>query len=182
MAWTTPLSAVSNATLTAAQWNASVRDNLLVTAVALATAAGNMFISSGANSLAQRIPSSDTINTQETTTNTSYTNLTTVGGTCASVVSDVRVIVWWTVQSNTATVSTESISSIDISGATTTAPSDNYCTDVQQPSTGTAFLDVSVARTVRLTVTAGSNTYTMKYRTTGGTATFRRRSIVTLPF
>lgn len=182
MAWSTPVTAVSNATLTSAQWNASVRDNLLTTAPALATAAGNLFVSNGANSIAQRIPSSDTVNTQETTTNTSYTNLTTVGPTCSSVISDVRVIVWWTVQSNTATVSTESLSSIDVSGATTTAPSDNYCTDVQQPSTGTAFLDVSVSRVVRLTVTAGTNTYQVKYRVTGGTGTFKRRTIVTLPF
>lgn len=182
MAWTTPVTAVSNATLTSAQWNASVRDDLLTTGPALATAAGNLFVSNGANSLAQRIPSSDTINTQETTTSTSYVNLTTTGPTAASVISDVRAIVWWTVQSNTGAVSTESISSIDISGATTTAASDNYCTDVQQPATGTAFVDISVARTVRLTVTAGTNTYQVKYRVTGGTGTFRRRSIVVLPF
>jgi hypothetical protein len=182
MAWTTPLTAVSNATLTAAQWNASVRDDLLVTAPALATAAGNIFVSSGANVLSQRVPASDTINTSETTNNTSYTNLATNGPIATGVVSDIRVIVWWTVQSNTATVSTESISSIDVSGTAVVAPSDNYCTDVQQPSTGTAFLDVSVSRTVRLTVTAGNSSYKIVYRVTGGTGTFRRRSIVVLPF
>lgn len=182
MSWSTPLTAVSNATLTAAQWNASVRDNLLVTAPALATAAGNMFVSSGANVLAQRVPNSDTVNTSETTTSTSYVNLTTAGPTASSVVSDVRVIVWWTVQSNTATVSTDSLSSIDVSGATTTAATDNYCTDVGQPGSGTAFLDVSASRVVRLTVTAGTNTYKVVYRVTGGTGTFKRRTIVVLPF
>jgi len=39
MAWFTPLAGVSTATLTAAQWNASVRDNLLETAPAKATSA-----------------------------------------------------------------------------------------------------------------------------------------------
>ena len=183
MAWSAPLTAVANATLTAAQWNASVRDNLLMTAPALATAAGNFFVSTGANSLAQRVPSSDTVNTTETTTSTSYVNLTTAGPTCSAVVSDIRVIVWWAVQSNSNAISTESISSIDVSGATTTAASDNYCTDVQQPASGSAFVDISVSRMVRLTVTAGSNTYQVKYRIAGtGTASFRRRSIVTLPF
>lgn len=179
MSWSTPLTAVSNATLTAAQWNASVRDNLLVTVVALATAAGNMFVSTGANALAQRVPSSDTVNTSQTSTSTSYVDLASVGAQCASVVSDIRVIVWMTAQMNNGTASQDSISSVAVSGATTTAADDNYCLDVQSP---TAFTDMTAARTVRLTVTAGTNTYTQKYRVTGGTGTFRRRSMVVLPF
>lgn len=179
MAWTAPLTAVSNATLTSAQWNASVRDNLLMTGPALATAAGNMFVSNGANSLAQRIPSSDTVNTQQSTTSTAYVTLTTPGATAASVVSDVRVIVWFTCQANNQTAAQESIASVAVSGATTTAADDNYCVDVQSAS---AASDITVARCVRLTVTAGTNTYQMQYRVTGGTGVFRRRSIVVLPF
>ena len=61
MAWTTPLTAVSNTALTAAQWNASVRDNLLMTAPALATTTGRHFVSTGANTIAERAISSNSV-------------------------------------------------------------------------------------------------------------------------
>lgn len=181
MAWSTPLTAVSNAALTAAQWNASVRDNLAETVPAKATAAGNIFVSTGPNVVAQRIPSSDTVNAAETTTSTSYVNLSSSGPTCSSVVSDTRVIAWWAAQLNNSAASGEAKSSIDISGSTTTAATDNYCLDVQSPASG-GFVDVCSARVVRLTVTAGTNTYQMKYRVTAGTGTFRNRTLVVLPF
>lgn len=179
MAWTTPLTAVSNASLTAAQWNASVRDNLLTTAPALATAAGNLFVSSGANSLAQRVPASDTINTSQTTTSTSYVDLATVGPQTNSVVSDIRVITWSTAQFNNGGASNESIVGILISGATSTAPDDNISLDNQSAS---AFSDITATRVTRWTVTAGTNNFRQQYRVTAGTGTFRRRSLVTLPF
>ena len=179
MAWSVPLTAVANATLTAAQWNASVRDNLLMTAPALATAAGNFFVSTGANSLAQRIPVSDTVNTQQTTTSTSYVALTTAGPTCASVVSDIRVMLFMTAQMNNSGANNESIAAAAISGATTAAADDNTGVDNQSAS---ANSDVTCARIVRHTVTAGTNTFTMQYRVTAGTGAFRRRSMVALPF
>src|SRR4249919_3869016 len=79
MAWSTPLTAVANATLTAAQWNASVRDNLLATAVALATTAGSHFAVTATNTLAERLTQTNTVATSETTASTSYTALATAG-------------------------------------------------------------------------------------------------------
>lgn len=55
MAWTTPLTAVSGSILTAAQWNASVRDNLNETAPAKATTADRMFVTTGPNALQQNV-------------------------------------------------------------------------------------------------------------------------------
>lgn len=179
MAFTTPLTAVSNATLTAAQWNASVRDNLLATAPALATAAGNFFVSNGANSLAQRLVGSDTVNTQQTTTSTSYVDLTTAGPTVSSLVSDIRVIVWIVAQLNNSGASNESVSSVLITGATSASPDDNLSVDNQSAS---AASDITSSRMCRYTVTAGTNTYKMQYRVTAGTGSFRRRSMVILPF
>lgn len=80
MAWSTPLTAVANASLTAAQWNASVRDNLLETAPAKATTATGYFVATGTNAIAQRVPLSSAIATDQSTTSTGgYANLTTSG-------------------------------------------------------------------------------------------------------
>lgn len=177
MAWTAPATFTDGSILTASQLNA-MRDNFNETAPAKATAAGGFIVTAGVNSVIQRTPSSDTINTSQTTTSTSYVDLTTVGPTCSSVVSDVRVIVWMTCQLNNSGASNESIASVAVSGATTIAGDDNVSLDNQSAS---AFSDITACRAVRLTVTAGTNTYKMVYRVTAGTGTFRRRSMVVLP-
>jgi len=79
MSWTAPLTAVATASLSAAQWNASVRDNLLETAPAKATAAGQVFVATAANAIAARTPSSNLITTIETTTSTTSGVLPTAG-------------------------------------------------------------------------------------------------------
>ena len=78
MAWTAPMTAASNATFTAAEFNAHIRDNLLETEPAKATTNDSYFVTTGANAIAQRSPGSDVINTMQTTTSTSYTNLSSV--------------------------------------------------------------------------------------------------------
>lgn len=180
MAWTAPATFTDGSILTAAQLNA-MRDNFNETAPAKATGAGGYIVSNGVNSVVQRDPNSDTVNTSQTQTSTSYVDLATVGPAPGPVVSGTRVIVWMTAQMNNNTANAETIASVAVSGATTIAADDNYCLDVQQPTTGTAFIDICSSRAVRLTVTAGSNTYTMKYRVTAGTGTWRRRSMVVLP-
>jgi hypothetical protein len=180
MSWSAPMTAVANTAFTAAQFNQYVRDNLNESAPAKATGAGGFIVANGVNSVIQRDPGSNTVNTSETSANTSYTNLATAGP-AVTATSDARAIVWFTAQMNNNSASQETITSVAVSGATTIASSDNYCLDVQQPAGGSAFVDVTTSRAVRLTVTPGSNTYTMEYRVTGGTGTFRRRSIVVLP-
>jgi hypothetical protein len=180
MAWTAPATFSDGSILTAAQLNA-MRDNFNETAPAKATAAGGYIVSNGVNSVVQRDPNSNTFNTATTSTSTSYVDLTGTGPAAGPVVSGTRVIVWFTAQMNNNTVNTETICSVAVSGTTTIAADDNYCIDVQQPTTGTAFIDITACRAVRLTVTAGSNTYTMNYRVTAGTGSWRRRSLVVLP-
>ena len=79
MDFTHDLTAVSGSVLTAAQWNTNVRDNLLQTAPALATAAGQVFVSTAANTLAARNLSSVYVGALETTTSTTFGNLSTFG-------------------------------------------------------------------------------------------------------
>lgn len=178
------MTAAANTPLTAAQWNASVRDNLLTTGPAVASSAGGYIVTSGVNAVVQRNPGSDTVNLAQTATSTSYIDLgatPTPGPDVQNIVSGTRCIVFLTAQMNNNTAGAESISSVAVSGATTIAADDNVSCDVQQPTTGTAFIDITAARCVRLTVTAGSNNYTMKYRVSAGTGTFKRRSVVVLP-
>lgn len=54
MAWSAPITAVTNATLSAAQWNASVRDNLNETAPAKATVANRVIVTNGANTVREQ--------------------------------------------------------------------------------------------------------------------------------
>src|SRR3712207_4741779 len=97
MAWATPLTAVSNAILSAAQWNASVRDNLNETGPAKATTAGRILVTTGANGIAERAVSSATVSTSQTTTSTSYTDLATVGAAVA-VTTGTQALALWNVQ------------------------------------------------------------------------------------
>lgn len=55
MTWTAPATAVTGNTLTAAFWNAQVRDNMLETAAATAAAAGDVVYADAANSMGSRV-------------------------------------------------------------------------------------------------------------------------------
>ncbi|WP_326564563.1 hypothetical protein [Micromonospora peucetia] len=180
MAWSTPLTAVSNSALTAAQWNASVRDNLLMTAPALATAAGRIFVTTGLNALAERAVGSATINTQETTTSGSYTDLATVGPTVTLTTGTNVIVILTACLFNSVAGSTAQMG-FQVSGATSVAPSLNQSL-IYESSASADISQMSVVVPVG-GLTAGTNTFTAKYRADpSGTATFLRRSLLVLPF
>lgn len=179
MAWTTPLTAVSNATLTAAQWNASVRDNLLETAPAKATTAGRFFATAGANSIAERIPNGGTVSTSQTTTSTSYTDLATSGPALTLATGPTALVAIGAIVTND-TTGTNSFASYAISGATTVAAGDNWAIGYAT-SGGGRVMSASRVR-METSLTAGNNTFTMKYRVAGNTGTFQDRHIAVVPF
>jgi hypothetical protein len=80
MAWVAPPTFVSGNVLTAALLNILSGD-LNELAPAKATAAGQIFVSTGANAIIARTPGFDTIATSESTASTSFVNLATVGPT-----------------------------------------------------------------------------------------------------
>jgi hypothetical protein len=176
MAWTTPLTAVDGAALTAAQWNASVRDNLLETAPAKATASGRIFVSTGVNSIAQREIKQGQVLTQETTTNTSYTDLTTVGPS-VTITSGTLALVSIQCQMFSSGSSNSNWSSFAISGATTVASSDQVAISCEAAAVSQAF---RFGASILQTVTAGSNTYKQQYRVGGATGTFDDRNIIVM--
>lgn len=183
MAWTTPLTAVANTALTAAQWNASVRDNLLETAAAKSTGAtGAYFVSSGTNTVAQRQTVDDVVETSEGTTSTSFTALTTAGPVVTVTTGGLAVI---TVTSDI-TVSLGGQSgrhTFDVSGASSIAAGDGRALRVTIPSVAAAA-NVRASVQSQLAVTAGSNVFTSQYRSSSAssTATFANRRIHVMAF
>ena len=74
-----------------------------------------------------------------------------------------------------------SLMAFAVSGATTVAASDTKALIVPFYGNG-ANLKTQVSATYLVTgLTAGGNTFTAKYRTTGGTATWLNRSIIVIP-
>jgi hypothetical protein len=177
MAWSTPLTAVSNATLTAAQWNASVRDNLLMTSPALATTAGSIFAATGTNAIAERIPTANTVGTLQTTTSTTYTDLATVGP-AVTVTTGPRALVIWGCEASNGTSNVSSYMGYAVSGATTVAAVDSVCLKV----TIASGAGIQASRALIQGLTAGSNTFTAKYRVDANTGTFSQRTINVVPF
>lgn len=180
MAWTTPLTAVSNAALTAAQWNASLRDNMLITPAGLATAAGQIWVSTAANAGAMRTPTYGHVTASETTTTTgSYGDLTTPGPT-VTVVTGTSVIYAIGAFITNGTGGGGGQVGVATSGATTVAASDSGCLYYRTSTAGQNFRGSTVH--FRPLLNAGSNTFTAKYTTpTGGTATFSERHLIVLP-
>lgn len=175
MAWTTPLTAVSNTALTAAQWNASVRDNLLSTAPAKATTEGRLFIAAGPNSIVEREFLGAIVETSQTTTATTYSGLTTPGPSVTLTTSGGAFIAINSDCQNSL-ANTASHASFELSGATTSAAIDQRSIRVETVANGA----VSACRTTLNAVTPGSNTVNMMYRVSGGTGTFQRRRLQVL--
>lgn len=179
MAWSAPFTAVANATYTAAQHNASVRDNLLETAPAKATTPGSFFASTGTNTIAERITQSAVTPATETTTNTSYVDLSTVGPTVTAT-TGVRAFVFISAQLTGNTSTLGSFMSFEVSGATSVSATDTsalvyYVSSVNLP--------VQATRVIAQGLTAGSNQFRAKYKVAGATTgSFSQRNISVIPF
>jgi len=174
MTWSTPLTAVTNTALTAAQWNASVRDNLLETAAAKATTAGRIFVATGANTLAEREIAEGVADALVTTTSTSWTSLS--GNPAVTVTTGTQALVFLTSRMNNSSTGPACLASFAISGATTAPADDAYCV----LNEGNAAASIRAATTTLIAVTAGSNTFTMRYRVASNTGSFQWRRILVM--
>ncbi len=181
MAWSTPLTAVSNTALTAAQWNASVRDNLLMTAPALATTAGSIFAATGTNAIAQRIPSAVATAGSESTTSTTYTATLSGGagtaGPSLTVTTGPKALISFHCRQSASVAGQNVWTSVGISGASSIAASDSWAISYDQAGQlyhGLTYMEPNL--------TAGSNTFTLNYRVSGGTGTFGQRRLNVVPF
>lgn len=180
MAWTAPMTAVSGSVFTASQFNTFVRDNLNESMVALATAAGNHFVASGVNSISERTIGSATVNTNETTSSSSYTNLATVGPTVTVTTGESALVHFNSGMTHTA-ADTSATCSFEVSGASTFAAGtfaelvrDGFSAENQ------ARYGMSVLVTG---LTPGVNVFQMKYKQAAGVASarFLRRHLIVIP-
>lgn len=180
MAWTAPMTAVAGSVFTAAQFNTFIRDNFNETAPAKASTSGSLFVGTGLNAIAERTPAFAFVTDSETTTSTSYTDLATAGPS-VTVTTGAGAIVAVFAQVSNNTAGEEAFAGHDITGATTRAASDTRSIGFQPGSVAAARSIRCSAITYQDALTPGSNTFTMKYRVTGGTGTFNDRRITVIP-
>jgi hypothetical protein len=179
MAWTAPMTAVAGSVFTAAQFNANIRDNLAETAPAKATTPGAYFTTSATNQITERIAATASVNTSETTTSTTFTDLTTPGP-AVTVTTGVQALVVFSAEINNNTASQAGRVAVDISGATTIAPDSQKV--LRQETNGTAEFQRASVVFLQTGLTPGANTFTLKYSTVGtSTAAFNQRNITVLP-
>lgn len=118
-----------------------------------------------------------TVATSQTTTSTSYTDLATAGP-AVTVTTGTKALVTITCSMNNSTSNEAQVVSFAVSGATSVSAGDGWrLLFIGAATTDRARMSVTYLITG---LTAGSNTFTMKYRVSGGTGTFSERSITVI--
>lgn len=181
MAWTAPMTAVSGAVYTAAQFNTFVRDNLLETAPAKAATSSGYFVTTATNQIGERSVQQAVINTADTCSGTSYSDCDNGVGPLITAFtgSSALVVVGGRIGGNSvATASVKMAWQVD--GGTSISASDQWAAgEVGMGSNGFAY-DSRAYMAVGLT--PGLNTFTAKYAVSSGTGTYSARSILVMPF
>ncbi len=140
----------------------------------------NSNVVSVVNASAQRVvitPVSASVATGETTTNTSYVNLATVGPT-VTVFTGTRALITIDAFSSNSGAGNAGWIALTVTGATTLVAADGNGTAYTSPSANYA---VPMCRSFMITgLTAGLNTFSVQYRTSAGTATFTNRDITVI--
>lgn len=178
MTWSAPMTAVANATFTAAQFNQYVRDNLNATAPALATTSGQYFTATGTNAIAARMATAARVDTSQTTTSVTYTDLATAGPSVTVTTGALALVHISLLMANNGANGT-SAASFAISGATTRSAATDWGMRSDGMGAGSA---VRYGISSLQVLTPGSNTFTMKYEVGSGTGTFSFREIIVVPF
>ena len=118
-----------------------------------------------------------TVNTEQSTTSTSYTDLAT-SGPAVTLTTGTKALVLITASSYNSTADKQNFVSFTVSGASTVAVSDDWALLHKGV---TSITEVSATRAQLVTgLTAGSNTFTLKYKVSGGTGYFQRRQIAVI--
>lgn len=191
MAWTAPSTAIAGGVVKAADFNTFVRDNLNVSEAALALNISGFFVATGANAVAERIFTTDTLDALETTASTTYTNLATVGPTVSVVTGTAAVVIQGCrAGDNTNTAGNPSNKmSWSITGATTRSATTVVGGSVQGDFWAAGLVQLVGAQRAIYTsrwyladsLTPGTNVFTAKYAVSSGTGSFDHRSLHVLP-
>jgi hypothetical protein len=185
MTWTTPRTAVSGETITAAIFNAEIRDNFLETEVGRAFFEGNFMVAKAANSVRARSCFRDSQLQIGRTSSTTYEDLDSNAdrsenfGPAVSLTCNGTAVVWFSARaSNNAADSlcAYSVAVEDSTGTELVAASDAWCgmTD------GIAANNDNKYGVCHRFTGLGSDlqrTFVMKYRVGSGTADFSNREM-----
>lgn len=178
MAWTAPITFVAGNVLTAAQMNL-IRDNLLETAPAKATTRGRFIVTNGPNAVVERVINDDSVSTAQVGTSSSYDDLATAGP-AVTVTSGTSAMVFWSAQMSSAAAGAAGYVSVEVSGATSIAASDAIALIYEVSAANDTARGSMTAHFTNLT--AGSNTFTLKYKSgSGAPITFQRRALWVFP-
>lgn len=124
--------------------------------------------------------SSAIVATSQTTTSTTYTDLATAGPS-ATLITGSRALVVVSGQLANGTLSAQAYMGYAVSGATTTSATDATAILTEQSaSTNGINQDIKASCASVVTLNAGSNTFTAKYRVSSGTGTFSNREIIVI--
>jgi hypothetical protein len=144
MAWSAPPTAVTGAIITAAFWNTGGRDNLI--------------------DLDRRTsPLAATVNTGETTSSTTYTDLATVGPAVTVTIGSTGKALVAIYASLANTTNNYALAGYAVSGASVVAAA-----DLAALQHGSSIAIRAGATLLHQSLVAGSNTFTMKYRKDAG--------------
>ena len=181
MTWATPPTFTDGAVLTGAQLNV-LRDDLNETAPAKATTSGGLFVATGTNQIAQRVPATNFVTTVDTTASTVYVAslVSASTGPTVSVTTGTQAMVIMTCAMFNNTINGRGLMGCNVTGATTILASDDKALQLQSSTTGAVYQASIVYYETALT--AGSNTFTAVYKVTSGTGTFDDRRITVFPF
>jgi len=121
----------------------------------------------------------NTVAANQTTTSTSYTNLTT-SGPSVTMTTGTKALIILTAEITNDGTNAYSYMDFDVSGATTRSATDTTSLTWQTDDSGYGVARVSSVNLV--TLTAGSNTFTAKYRTSNATkaARFSARQMIVI--
>mgnify|MGYP001591938653 CR=1 FL=1 len=179
MVWTAPMTFTANTVLTAAQLNVYLRDNFNETAPAKATTAGYHFVSTGTGAISERPVDFNYIETGESTTSTSFTNLTTAGPQL-TLTTGSRVLWMINAYQNNSISNNSAYAGVAITGASSIPASTSRSASTdglgagQNSRAGYFHMESGL--------TPGSNTFTMQYMVAAGSGTFAFRRLVIICF
>jgi hypothetical protein len=181
MTWTAPKTWVANATLTAAELNAQIRDNLNHQAPAIVSGNRGYIMSTGQFELSFRQTERHVLQSTGETTSLTYTDLsgTSVGPTVSATTGTAALVFFCCTMQQVTVGGNSTFMSVAVSGATTIAASSGRALRMQ---TGIDYRTNASQFTYFDTLNPGTNTFTCKYAVGGGKGRFLRRRITVMPF
>lgn len=120
-------------------------------------------------------PATSYVVTDESTTSVTYADLATVQSVTITVGADGMALVLWSMGIYNGTGAMRS--SVAVSGASTVAANDNW----SMRSDVATFQNIGGVSHLFTGLTPGSNTFTLKFKTSAGTGRFFERSIIATP-